>query len=223
MEKKSNGGLITIIIILVIALLGLSFYVAYDKGLIFNNEEEVVEKDKTEEDEENDVTESTLTTLKIEDGNCINDSTLSYSITSDDSLSSIIVTDNNTVSLRISDLSAWALTNYDTNYLTVNINNFSQEVVDVITGGLSQEIGTSTIIFLMEDGTLEYIPLYKALQTGNIQSYGKLEGVEGIVKLYSVSAFPKNSPIGGHYTILAQKADGTYYDLRPILMATGNY
>lgn len=54
MEKKSNAGLIAIIIILIVALLGLGFYVAYDKGLIFNNEEtkekQEVDNDTTEEE-----------------------------------------------------------------------------------------------------------------------------------------------------------------------------
>ncbi len=61
MEKKNNGGLIAIIIVLVIALLGVCFYVAYDKGLIFNNKEEVEEKEGNDE-ETNALVETELTT-----------------------------------------------------------------------------------------------------------------------------------------------------------------
>ncbi len=61
MEKKNNSGLIAIIIVLVIALLGVCFYVAYDKGLIFNNKEEVEEK----EEENNEIKVVSDETLNI--------------------------------------------------------------------------------------------------------------------------------------------------------------
>ena len=65
MENKSNGGLIAIIIILVIALLGLSFYMAYDKGLIFNNQNDVEENgnaDDVEAKEEDNLVEQLVPT-----------------------------------------------------------------------------------------------------------------------------------------------------------------
>ena len=67
MKNKSNGGLIAIIIILVIALLGLSFYMAYDKGLIFNNEKETTEEENIDENK-NDLDSNTY----VEDTSNIN-------------------------------------------------------------------------------------------------------------------------------------------------------
>jgi len=227
MENKNNGGLIAIIIILIVALLGLSFYVAYDKGLIFNDGEKEVEENEKDVEVEEDTNvkenESNYVSLEIKDENCINSNTSTYKVRYGFDNMSISINDDNTVTLSISQLSMWGgLTNYS-DYETFTINNLGKKVIDVHAGGLSQDIGTITIIFLMEDGTLEYIPLYKALQLHNVQSYGSVANVDGIIKLYSAGAFPKDSPLGGSFTILAQKADGTYYDLRPILMATGNY
>ena len=125
--------------------------------------------------------------------------------------------DNRTVNLTISDLDSWGLTNYNSNEQSFTINNFSEDIIDIRSGGIYLSVDGATIIFLMEDGSVEYIPLYKALETNDVRSYGKLEGVEDIVKLYNVSAIPKNSPIGARTTLLAQKADGTFYDLSQIL------
>lgn len=62
MEKKNNGGLIAIIIILLVALLGVIFYVAYDKGLIFSNDNKVEDNDvPTNEEEENNYIEKEIT------------------------------------------------------------------------------------------------------------------------------------------------------------------
>lgn len=75
MENKNNnnGLLIGIIVILVVALLGVCAYVAYDKGIIFNSEKEnnevennEVESNESENNEEQVETEITDTIIKDE-------------------------------------------------------------------------------------------------------------------------------------------------------------
>ena len=88
---------------------------------------------------------------------------------------------------------------------------------------MSQGVNEETIFFLMEDGTVEYIPLYYALKNNDIRSYGAINEVSDVVNLISVAAQPKDSPVGGHLSVLALKADGTYYDLLGYLAKTSYY
>lgn len=97
-----------------------------------------------------------------------------------------------------------------------NINNFSGEIVNVICTGWGQTVDHSTILFLMKDGTVEYIPVYKAYKTGIFKSYGKLEGISDIVYIGNASGYGPCTPI-------AMKSDGTFYQLPTILEKTGNY
>lgn len=63
------------------------------------------------------------------------------------------------------------------------------------------------LFFLMEDGTIEYMPLEYAINNDDYRSYGKIEGIENIT--YLVSAVTEN----GTNTTLAVQKDGTAYDL----------
>lgn len=96
------------------------------------------------------------------------------------------------------------------------------EVVDVLACGFGQAAGKETILFLMKDGTVEYIPLRKAFANNNFKSYGKLSGVENVIKLLPVSVNNRHGA-GGYVSTVAQRADGNYYDLSSITRATGNY
>ena len=97
-----------------------------------------------------------------------------------------------------------------------NVDNFSGEIIDVICTGWGQTSDYSTLLFLMKDGTVEYIPVYKAYKTSNFKSYGKLEGISDIVYIGNASGYGPCTPI-------AMKADGTFYQLTTILEKTGNY
>ena len=68
------------------------------------------------------------------------------------------------------------------------------------------------ILFLMEDGTVEYMPLAYAIANNDFRSYGKIEGAENIVDILDASA-----PLYGTTTLLVQK-DGTAYDIGDQLM-----
>ena len=95
--------------------------------------------------------------------------------------------------------------NYGLNKSTKDFNStielkFDTEVVDFWSGSVGrQAIGNEIILVLLKDGTVEYIPLYDAIKNNNVKSYGKIEGINGIVRLGGVSfsgndGFGHNSP-----------------------------
>lgn len=101
--------------------------------------------------------------------------------------------------------------------------SFDQKVVDIFFGGIGQGSSGDTILFLMEDGSVQYIPVRTALSTNldNLNSYGALPSLSNIVKFYEANSYIRLG--GGSNTILAQDKDGNIYDLSSILRETGNY
>ena len=115
---------------------------------------------------------------------------------------------------------------------SIQITGFSKTIDNTFIGIIGQSEYGLKLIYLMEDKTLEYTSLfendnlnytYEYSTDGKItgehfETYGKIDGINSIVKLYNADAFPSDAPVGGYKTILAQKADGSFYDLAKILM-----
>lgn len=98
--------------------------------------------------------------------------------------------------------------------------NTSGPVVDLLNGDFGDGCGSDTLLLLIEDGTVEYVPIRKAVaKEGTIQTYGKVPGVEDVVKLYTAT----HMGLYSSRRLVAQRADGDYYDLTTILMETGDY
>lgn len=74
-------------------------------------------------------------------------------------------------------------------------------------------VGNEYVMFLMTDGTLEYIPIYKALTESEIKSYGRIKNVDNVVELVSASASPIDSDVGNYVTTIAKTSDGNCYNL----------
>lgn len=89
----------------------------------------------------------------------------------------------------------------------------ASRIVDLKIGSFGHLAENATVLFLMDDGTVEYIPLKTALRNGDIRSYGKLDGVDGVVRLSSVVT----GGCTGYATVIAQKANGDFYDLVKIV------
>ncbi len=94
---------------------------------------------------------------------------------------------------------------------TLEVGNIDvNKVVDVKIGLFGQAVSDrETLLYLMEDGTIEYNNIKEGLQNGKFDSEGALPGVEDVVRLYVVD-------LNGR-TIYAQRADGDYYDLNDYL------
>lgn len=66
-KRNNNGLLIGIIIFLILALLGLSAYIAYDKGIIFNNEKENNEVENNKDENKVEQVEVEITSLSVKE------------------------------------------------------------------------------------------------------------------------------------------------------------
>ena len=100
---------------------------------------------------------------------------------------------------------------------------FDKNIKDIFYGGVGQDASGDIILFLIDDGTVEYIPVYQALSTSGIDglvSYGALQGVEDVIKFYT--AYAMVGLTGNYSTTLIQTEDGTLYDLAPIINDASN-
>ena len=70
----------------------------------------------------------------------------------------------------------------------------------------------NSILFLMEDGTVEYMPLAYAIKNNDFRSYGKIDGVENVVDIISATTHT-SEPASGYLTTLLVQKDGTAYDI----------
>jgi len=100
--------------------------------------------------------------------------------------------------------------------------NFGKEIKDTCFGLIGQD-KVDYILLLMNNGTIEYIPVYQALSTNGIDdlvSYGILQGIEDVVKFYTTCV--RIGMTGKYSTIIAQTKGVTPYDLVPIINNASN-
>ena len=217
-KPKKSKGLIATIIILILVIVGLCVYIAYDKNIIFKSSANVEEKkgktEKEVKEEQKEEKEENLGPITFDSDKCINDKEATYTIfDSTYAFNATINEDRKSVTFG----GSWERfdnANVGTyNYFEYNINNFDKEIADVIIGSFGQDVYYSNIVYLMADGTVEYTPIRIAREKNDFRSYGKIDGVEDIVKIKTAYLKPKNSPVGGGTSIIAQKKDGTFYNL----------
>ena len=234
MNKKS---FIVIVILLIAIILGLCVFIAYDKNLFGIKGESKIEKNNVAEKKEEDNTnkavdsgnENKLVTISLDESKSLNSDTekLSYRVTTNYTMNGIYVNCNsNTCMISIN----WDFVNKD--YFNLNseksgnedikIENISGKIVDVFTDSMGQSASCSTVLILLDDGSVEYIPLFYALKNNNIKSYGKIDGVTNVTKFLSVGVSPK-SPGGGYHSIVALRSDGSFYDLTENLASLQYY
>lgn len=114
---------------------------------------------------------------------------------------------------------------------TYTISNFDKKISKVYVTGWGQAIGSETVFYIMEDGTLEYTPVpYNVVKEAannngsiTLKSNGKVPNVEDVVMIATVSAAPTDSPVGGYVAAIAIKSDGSFYDLTNILNGESIY
>lgn len=107
-----------------------------------------------------------------------------------------------------------------TEYKEYSITNFSKKVVKVYIEGMGQGVGNEVLYFLMEDGTVEYMPIYQTLKAQEFKSYGKLENVSNIVEVATGTAQASEDETGngpGWNTVFAINYEGDYYDIGDIV------
>lgn len=223
-EKKSkNVGLIIIIIVLLLVCIGMI-------GFIFINKDKLTApKNTTTIANENKNIEDKVT--KCDKINYDLD-TNQYSLSAN-AVGISVVVDNTRKKARIS-ANATTISNsfglswvtaVDTNiYELIDIKTFDKKITQVLIDGSGQDATNATILYLMEDGTVEYVPILKDINTNwgqtdntkKFNSYGKLNGISDIISLVPAEA-------QGYHTDLARKVDGTVIDLADTFKATGNF
>ena len=103
----------------------------------------------------------------------------------------------------------------------VLIDGFSKKVVNCYFGLTGQSVFGSIMLFLMEDGTVEYIPVIEALQKNTFKSYGKIPNVENVIRFVNGGFGYKNG--GGALTVFAINKKGEAYDLTEQLRKNNLY
>ncbi len=211
--ENKNIVLKAIIIILILIIIGMVVYIAYDKGIIFKKSLDVEEKkEKVEEEDKKEA--DNLKPLVFDSNKCINNNEMNYEITNSEFDVNVTLNSDKKSVIFSGD---WGLFGDNEVSFEYNINNFQNEISDVLIGIFGWDGYSASIIYLMEDGTVEYTPIRKAKEENNFKSYGKINEVEDIVSIKRIIGKQKNSPVGGGYSVAAQKKDGTFYDLANLI------
>ena len=232
-NKKSKTGLHVFVgILLGIIICGGVVFATYSLGYLTFNQVEETEKTETNNEENNEAEEEVSdNSLDFDTSKIVNSTADSYELQNYNGTINVRLDNTRkiaTLSFNRKTLSDTYGLNWDTTGVvegTVEDKTitFTQGIKDVYVGGIGQDMSGDIILFLMDDGTVEYIQVYKALSTGGVDgltSYGTLQDLKDVVKFYSVMAI--RNPVGSSVTILAQTKDGTLYDLAPIINDASN-
>ncbi len=233
-NKKSKTGLHVFVgILLGIIICGGVVFATYSLGYLTFNQIEEPEKTETNNEENNeteeDISDNSLDfdTSKIvnSNGNADTYTLANYGHTINISLDEtrkVVTLSYNRKVLSDTYTLNWDLTGVE-DYVYENKQlTFEKEIKDIYFGGIGQDATGDIILFLMSDGTVEYIPVYQALLSNGIEgltSYGVLPNITDVVKFYMVKA---SAGMSGSVSILAQTKDGTLYDLAPIINDASN-
>ena len=223
-KKKSNAGLIVLVVILLLACVGMGAFIFINKDAIFNGENEqtiINNKDNSKKEKATKCPDISYDLNTDEYGLSENEAGIAVSI--DKTRKNVTISYNAaTVSHTFS--LGWFSGADTTIYEIIDTKSFDKKITQVLIDGSGQDVSSMAILYLMEDGTVEYVPLLKDINdnwgqqdnTKKVNSYGKLEGVSDIVSLISAEA-------DGYHTVLARKADGTVINLSDAFRATGNF
>ena len=225
MEKKKEGkNLITVIVVLVILLvcaLGSTAYFYLESERATGKKTVVTGKAS-----KNDNTEKAVAVNGFDNSKSLNTTDKTYTLMAGNRVINLAL-DVNRKKATVSLSPCGVNFTYSLGWVTANEEScdygiqerrgemtFDQEVSEVMIGGFGQEASHDTMLFLMKDGTIEYLPIAKAYKTtgpdNTKTTYGTIPEVKDVIKLYQVSA-------GSYVTVLAQKADGSFYDLHESL------
>ncbi len=229
-NKKSKTGLhIFIGTLLGILICGGVVFATYSLGyLTFSSQEDnndITEKEATKDDN-NTNHEDFINNLGFEESKITNKDSNNYKLSREfDGIVASLDESKTIVTIRFysnitGGFDMYLPEGYDDDYFnTTKEIHFSKQLKDIYIGGFGTDFSNDTILFLMEDGTVEYLPIRNNLQYNpdNLKSYGALPELTDIVIFYDSNKEETGS------TVLAQKSDGTIYDLQPIISSTGNY
>lgn len=247
-KSKSNVALIVIIVILLIAVAGLCGYIFLNMNGV-NNTEQIAESNTANlqstntqqyNSANNNIANTTNTTSTEMASTAMFDPTKSLNTTgvyytlSDTSSGGVYASVDSTqkvltFSFTLSEVVKHYGLSWKSNKSTVESSEikFDKKIVEVLFGGMGQDVSGETLLILLEDGTVEYIPvihMFENSQDVPSSTYGKISGVSDVVRLMYVDACEAVDGEGSSWvTTLAIKKDGSFYDLADPLKETGYY
>lgn len=227
-EKKKGNICLNICIGLLLALFIciIAYISVYSANLKVRSEE----SNKTEEIEDNTESEVQSYSLDFDTSNIKNGGENSYTLAnysgtinvSIDKTGKVATLSYNKATLSNTYLLNWDLTGVEEGVLESQTITFNNKVNDVLFSGIGQDRTGDIILFLMEDGTISYIPVYQTLSTNGVEgltTYQTISNVKDVVKFYTANV---TSGTSSSVTVLAQTKDGTLYDLAPMINNTSN-
>ncbi len=224
MEKKKEGkNSLTVIVVLVILLvcaLGSTAYFYLESEKTSDKETTVTKSDKVEVNASN----FKNAVSPFDNKKALNSSVSEYLIADFGPNGINAQVDTTQKVLTFSYIPSKAVEAYGLNWTSNRTDrvsstiNFDKKIVEVLFGGMGQDAQGDTLFILLEDGTVEYIPIVHMFNNAQDRpvSYGKISGVDEVIKL-------SNAETSNGVTTLAVKLDGTFYDLWYALKDTGNY
>lgn len=95
------------------------------------------------------------------------------------------------------------------------ITGFSAKPTQVYYGEFGQDVIGRVVLFLMADGTVEYIEQMDMLENQTYKSAGKIQNLSDVKQFDVLSV--SDTEGGGYVTTIAIDKDGYYYDLNELL------
>lgn len=232
-KKKNNVGLLVLVVVLGIACLGMGSYIFINKDNksissektntnTQNFESNQAQNNSTSNKDEN--FEQKNSVIVFDGSKSLNSSEKNYTLSCQGNAGIWITVNSNQKELTFSFTPTRVVEFYPLNWtstrtdMSSDVIKFDKKIIDVFFGGMGQSSSGDTVFILLEDGTVEYIPIVHMFNhvQGAPVSYGKINGVSDVTK------FVLSSTSGG-VTTLAIKSDGSFYDMWYSLKDTGNY
>ena len=181
-KKKGNGGLIVLVVILLLACVGMGAFIFINKDKIFSSDSTIVKNEKKgTNDKTTKCTDISydLNTNEYGLGNRAGGvSVLVDKTRKNATISYNAATVSNTFSL------GW-FSGADTSiYESIDTKKFDKKITQVLIDGPGQDASNLSVLYLMEDGTVEYTEFLNLI--GDCTSEGKIKDLKNIVKLQNV-------------------------------------
>ena len=223
-KKKGNSGLAILTVLLMFICAGLGGFIFINKDKILNEcatESTTISNEKTQKNNKTEKCDEVSYDINTNEYG-LSDTALGVKVSIDKSRKSVTISTNMKTLNESFNLQMFTADD-SYSYEKIDTKTFDKKVAQVLIDGAGQDVSGTAIIYLMEDGTVEYTPILKDFKAnwGNeakdkFNSYGKLDGVSNIISLIPAEA-------NGYHTVLARQADGTVINLSSAFQATGNF
>lgn len=97
------------------------------------------------------------------------------------------------------------------------VKGFTQNVVDVNVYSVGHLVNQTVMLFLMEDGSVEILPLQK-IRLDGLKTFGKIKGVEKVVRIVDGVA---SGDLAGYVSPFAIAESGGFYSLATLIQSQG--